>query len=248
MIDIKLYNTDHIDPQQISDGTVDMIITSPPYYNAKEYAVYDSYDEYMANMLDFLKAAYIVLKDGGRIAVNVPDGYGRNPWMPVYVDFVNIMRDLGYQFRGSIVWDKGTSGGKTSWGSWCSPSNPCLRDEHEMIIVAHKGIPGIESNMESQVYPKSFMEWTRSVWHIYPETNSWHPAPFPRMIPTRLLLLFTNLGAVVLDPFMGSGMTGHACIRNNRNFIGIERDTEYFTRARSELLTENSQFIMNLEE
>jgi site-specific DNA-methyltransferase (adenine-specific) len=242
MINMSLYNTDHIPVDQILPDTVDMIITSPPYYNAKEYIVYESYDEYMADMLDFLKSSLVVLKDGGRIAVNVPDGYGRNPWLPVYADFVNIMRDLGYQFRGSIVWDKGTAGGKTSWGSWRSPSNPCLRDEHEMIIIAHKGKPNIESNV--QIDPVNFMEWTRSLWHIAPSTHSWHPAPFPLGIPTRLILLYTNIGATVLDPYSGSGTTGIACIRNERNFIGVERDKEFFKKARTELIAEYSQIKM----
>ncbi len=213
---------------------IDIIVTSPPYYNAREYSQFNSYQDYLDFLKNIAALMFSVLKDNGRVAINVPDGYGRNPWIPVYADMVRILRNAGFKLKGSIVWDKGVSG-RTSWGSWCSSSSPCLRDEHEMIIVAYKGGDRIEK--PRALTPEEFLEYTQSVWHIKPEnpTRVNHPAPYPLEIPLRILKLFGPETGIVLDPFAGSGTTLVAAETLGLNWMGIEKEEQHY-RVASERL------------
>ena len=105
---------------------IDMIITSPPYFNARDYSSWKTYGDYLLFIEEFLFKFRLILKNSGRIAINVPDGYGRNPWIPVYADYCKLLQKKQFVLRGSIVWHKMNGGGKTSWGSWRSSSNPCI--------------------------------------------------------------------------------------------------------------------------
>ena len=222
---------------------IDLIVTSPPYFNAKEYSYFENYEDYMSFMREFLKHSYTCLKDGGRLCLNIPDGYGRNPWVPIYANCVMSIIMSGFTLRGSIVWNKGTGAGKTSWGSWRSSSNPCLIDEHEMIIIAHKGSPRITGSPIERDY---FLQSIHSVWNIKPETKRDHPAPFPLEIPRKLITLYSGRGDTVCDPFAGSGTTGVACIQIQRNFVGIERNVEYYDKAKMRLDAEHAQMRMRI--
>lgn len=211
--------------------SIDLVVTSPPYFNAREYSEFEHYDDYLTFMYDFFVAVKPVMKIGARICVNVPDGYGRNPYHPIYADIVHIMQRL-FVLRGSIVWDKNTTGNRTTWGSWRSASNPALRDQHEMVVVAHKEYPKIVCERDT-IGRDEFMEYTRSIWDIPPELPSKvnHPAPFPVELPKRLIELYSSPNGIVLDPFMGSGTTAIACFETGRVFLGIEKNFEYFEVA-----------------
>ena len=225
----KLYRGNCLDILP-SISNVDFFVTSPPYFNAREYSLWDSYEDYLSFVLDFLKACYRSLKPSGRIAINIPDGYGRNPYLPIYADYCNLLQEVGFILRGNIIWHKETGGGKTSWGSWCSSSNPCIIDEHEMITVAHKKDPKIEN--PCKIEKEDFFKYIHSVWHFRPETNiSEHPAPYPVDLPKSLINFLTGENALVVDPFLGSGTTAIACHETGRRFIGIEQNKEYFSFA-----------------
>jgi site-specific DNA-methyltransferase (adenine-specific) len=122
-----------------------------------------------------------------------------------------------------------------AWGSWQSASNPVLRDVHEYILVfskgsfTHKKLDGKENTISKE----QFMEWTKSVWTINPESAQkiGHPAPFPVELPYRLIQLYTFQGDVVLDPFMGSGSTAIAALKAGRKFVGYENNPEYVKLA-----------------
>ena len=242
MVDIDLHFGDCLEILPTLSN-IDLIVTSPPYFNAKEYSHFENYGDYMAFMHEFLSLSYTCLKDGGRICLNVPDGYGRNPWMPVYANCVMAMVINAFTVRGSIVWNKGTGANKTSWGSWRSSSSPCLIDEHEMIIVAHKGVPRIKG---SPIGKEDFLKSIHSVWNIKPETKRDHPAPFPLEIPRRLITLYSGVGDMVCDPFSGSATTGVACVQTQRNFTGIEKDTDYYKVGKMRIDAENAQTRMGI--
>ena len=237
MVDIDLRFGDCLEIlPTLSD--IDLIVTSPPYFNAKEYSHFETYMDYMVFMQQFIKYSFECLKDGGRFCLNVPDGYGRDPWMPIYGNCLGLVALVGFTIRGSIVWNKSTGAGKTSWGSWRSSSSPCLIDEHEMIIVAHKKDPRIKG---SPIGKEDFLKSIHSVWNIKPETKRDHPAPFPLEIPRRLITLYSGVGDMILDPFAGSGTTGVACVQTQRNFTGIEKDESYFGIAKKRIGAENAQ-------
>ena len=228
----KIYSVDCFDGfKQLDNESIDMVVTSPPYFNARDYSQWETYEDYLEFAEKFLNESHRVLKNSGRLAINVPDGYGRNPWMPIYADYCHILRNVNFTLRGNIVWHKLTGGGRTSWGSWCSSSNPCLIDEHEMIIVAHKNLPKI--NNSSKIERDDFLNYVHSLWQIKPETrrSNSHPAPYPIEIPKRLIDFLSGEGSIILDPFMGSGTTALACVMTGRNYIGFESNIEYYEES-----------------
>jgi site-specific DNA-methyltransferase (adenine-specific) len=218
--------------------TVDMIVTSPPYYNAREYSQWESYPGYHTNMLSVLHECYRVLKVGGRIAVNVPQGYGRpgnGGYITIGDDWCENILLAGFEMRGHVIWNKGNlspQANGTAWGSWMSASNPALRDCHELILVAHKDEARILVDGVSTIDRDTFLTSTMSVWNIPPVPSHWHPAPFPTEIPRRLIELYTYRGNVVLDPFSGSGTTAMVADRLGRVGIGMDLSREYLVKSR----------------
>lgn len=217
----------------IADESVHLVATSPPYYNARaEYASWSSYAAYLADMRQVWAECYRVLVDGGRIAVNVPDVYGRpgnGGCRPIGDDTMRSLLAAGFELRGRVIWDKGQAARNSfAWGTWLSASNPSLRDGHEVIIIAHKGQAGRPG--PALVDRKTFLTATVSLWQIPPAPRCWHPAPWPAEIPRRLIELYTWPGDVVLDPFAGSGTTVQVAQGLGRQGIGIELRGDYLAR------------------
>jgi site-specific DNA-methyltransferase (adenine-specific) len=179
---------------------------------------------------------YRVLVDGGRACINVAN-LGRKPYIPLSAHLALLMQECGFRMRGEIIWNKAAGAGVSmAWGSWKSATNPVLRDTHEYILVFSKGSPARrkEDGKESTIEAEQFMEWTKSVWVMNPESAKkvGHPAPFPVELPFRLIQLYTFSRDVVLDPFMGSGTTAIAALKAGRRFVGYELDEGYAEAAR----------------
>ena len=221
--------------QEIPDNSLHLMVTSPPYNVTKEYDADLSLEEYLLLLRNVYSETYRVLVDGGRACVNVAN-LGRRPYLPLS-DFISgIMLKIGFQMRGEIIWNKGAGAGVSmAWGSWQSASNPVLRDVHEYILVFSKGSFSrkIPENKENTIAKEQFMEWTKSVWTINPESAQkvGHPAPFPVELPYRLIQLYTFQGDVILDPFMGSGTTAIAALKTGRKYVGYENNPEYVKLA-----------------
>jgi DNA modification methylase len=217
--------------QEIPDNCLHLMITSPPYNVSKEYDENLSLAEYLQLLRNVFSETYRVLVHGGRACINVAN-VGRKPYLPLS-DFISqIMIEIGFQMRGEIIWNKGAGAGVSmAWGSWQSASNPVLRDVHEYILVFSKGSynrPKSGSH-ENTISKEQFMEWTKSVWTINPESAKKveHPAPFPIELPYRLIQLYTFKGDIILDPFMGSGTTAIAALKAERKYIGYDNDPGY---------------------
>jgi len=134
-----------------------------------------------------------------------------------------------------------------AWGSWQSASNPVLRDVHEYILVFNKGLFKREAKgKENTITKENFMEWSKSVWTMNPESarKAKHPAPFPVELPYRLIQLYSFKDDVILDTFMGSGTTGVAAIESERKYIGYEINDEYVKVAQKRLKILQSQARM----
>ena len=116
------------------------MVTSPPYNVGKEYDKDLTLSEYLDFLREVMEKVYRVLVWGGRVCFNVAN-VGRKPYIPLHAYLIEMFQDIGFLFRGEIIWDKGESisGSSTAWGSWMSASNPVLRDQHEYIIVLSKG-------------------------------------------------------------------------------------------------------------
>jgi site-specific DNA-methyltransferase (adenine-specific) len=221
--------------QEIPDHSVHLMVTSPPYNVTKEYDEDLTLQEYLVLLKNVLAETYRVLVDGGRACVNVAN-LGRKPYLPLSDYISQIMLEIGYLMRGEIIWYKGAGAGVSmAWGSWQSAANPVLRDTHEYILVFSKGAfsrkrPGEKADTITR---DQFMEWTKSVWMMSPESAKkvGHPAPFPVELPYRLIQLYTFTGDIVLDPFMGSGSTAIAALKSGRKYVGYEIDPKYIQSA-----------------
>lgn len=222
----------------IPDSSVHLMVTSPPYNVGKEYDRDLNLDEYFEMLRDVFSQTYRALVNGGRACINIAN-VGRKPYIPYHKFIIDAMTRVGFLMRGEIIWNKGAGAGvSTAWGSWCSPSNPTLRDSHEYILVFSKGkFARKGKNKECTILREEFLEFTKSVWTFLPESAAkvGHPAPFPVELPFRCIQLYTFKGEVVLDPFCGVGTTAIAAINTERHFICIDINPEYVEKARKRI-------------
>lgn len=230
--------------KDIPNNSLHLMITSPPYNVSKEYDNDLSLNEYLNLLKNCFTETYRVLVDGGRACINIAN-IGRKPYIPLSDYVSKIMIEIGFNMRGEIIWNKSAGAGiSTAWGSFQSASNPILRDVHEYILIFSKGNYKRERDKEEKelrkdnITKEEFIEWTKSVWTMNPESAKriGHPAPFPEELPNRLIKLFSFTNDIVIDPFMGSGTTAIAAIKNNRNFVGYEINKEYINLANNRIL------------
>ncbi|MGZ8765826.1 MAG: DNA methyltransferase [Acidimicrobiia bacterium] len=257
-IDEPFQKGDSRDMGAVADGSVALVVTSPPYFAGKQYeeelerdGIPASYVEYLELLTDVFADCKRTLEPGGRIAVNVAN-LGRKPYRSLSADVIRILQDdLGLLLRGEVVWRKGVgdvgAAGNCAWGSVRKPSNPVLRDVTERVVIASKGrFDRAQSVREREragfpsrtaVDADEFMAATLDVWDLPPESAKrvHHPAPFPVALPERLILLYTYENDLVLDPFMGSGSTLVAAAQHGRRYVGYDLDPEYVDLARSRL-------------
>lgn len=248
----------------VEDGSVALVVTSPPYFAGKKYeeelereGIPGSYLEYLDLLGEVFKECTKKLEPGGRIAVNVAN-LGRKPYRSLSADVIRILQDdLGLLLRGELIWQKGEgASGSCAWGSFRSATNPVLRDITERVIIASKGRFDRARTVkqraseglpyESTLMSEDFMTLTLDVWSIPPESarRVGHPAPFPVELPEQLIRLYTFRQDLVLDPFMGSGSALVAAARLGRRYVGYDLDPSYVEIARRrvrEALAENSE-------
>lgn len=235
----------HMD--KIEDGSVALVVTSPPYFAGKQYeeelereGVPGSYLEFLDFLGEVFEECTKKLEPGGRIAVNVAN-LGRKPYRSLSADVVKILQDdLGLLLRGELIWRKGEgASGSCAWGSFRSAANPVLRDTTERVLIASKGRFDRARTVkqrhdeglpyESTLMTEDFMALTLDHWSIPPESarRVGHPAPFPVELPEQLIRLYTFKHDLVLDPLMGSGSALVAAANLERRYIGYDLDPEY---------------------
>jgi len=220
---------------ELPDNSVHLVVTSPPYNVGKEYDKDLTLSEYREFLKRVFKEVKRVLVPGGRVCINIAN-LGRKPYVPMHAFIIEDMLELGFLMRGEIIWNKvGGGAPSTAWGTWLSAKNPTLRDQHEYILIFSKDTWTRHNpyNRRSTITREEFLEFTKSVWN-FPAVSAkevGHPAPFPEELPYRLIQLYTFEGAVVLDPFMGSGQTAIAALRTGMYFVGYEIVPEYVQLA-----------------
>ena len=223
---------------KIPDSSVHLAVTSPPYNVGKDYDKDLMLDEYMEMLGDVFSESYRILVEGGRACINIAN-VGRKPYVPYHAMIIQIMLECGFSMRGEIIWEKGAGAGtSTAWGSWCSASNPTLRDTHEYILVFSKGSFG-RGRGDSTITKEQFLEYTKSVWRFGPESAKkiGHPAPFPVELARRCIQLYTFKNDVVFDPFCGSGTTGVAAVESARRYLMVDSDKKYVNIAKNRVST-----------
>lgn len=220
----------------IKDNSVDLVVTSPPYYNQKRYSHWDSYDNYLANMSLIIKELSKKIKNGRHIIWVIPDKIPNPPkenyykerlYHQIYSDTETIASHwLIPEFP--IVWKKNHAT-QRMFGSYPYPPTIIPSQMTERICIWRKaGKSDLPENKKDSVIPKeTWCKWAVDYWEINADSRSIHPAPFPIEIPNRVIQLFSFKHDLILDPFLGSGTTAAACVNLNRHYIGIEQSEEY---------------------
>lgn len=232
----KIFNQSSIEIP-IPDNSIDLVFTSPPYNVGKEYDQNLTLEEYLNLIRQVNKEVYRVLKPGGKYVINIAN-VGRKPYISLVSEFYNVQMSLGFLSLGEIIWQKSRgASGSCAWGSWMSASSPVIRDVHEYLLIFAKESYSRQEKGVSDISRDEFMSSTLSIWNIPPERASriGHPAPFPIALAERVIHLYSYVGDIVLDPFVGSGTTCVAAKKNNRHFVGIEISTEYCKLSQTRL-------------
>lgn len=223
---------------ELPDASVHLMVTSPPYNASKDYDQDLNLEEYLNILENVWRETFRVMVPGGRACINIAN-LGRKPYIPLHTYIVDQMLEIGFLMRGEIIWNKASSASQsTAWGSWRSASNPVLRDVHEYILVFSKAIFNREKgDKRNTITRDEFLEWTKSIW-TFPAISAkkvGHPAPFPEELPHRLIQLYTFQNDVVLDPFVGSGTSCIAALKDGRHYIGYDIHEEYLETARKRI-------------
>ncbi len=239
----KVYFKDSRCMNDVNDDSVNLIVTSPPYWSIKDYQHeeqigYDqTYEEYLESMRKVIGECHRVLKSGCRMVVNIGDQYlsvkdhGRHRIQPLSANMTIIGVQEGFDFMGGIIWNKistsNPSGGCSMMGSIYYPKDGHISYEHEYILVFRKQgkweKPSQENKEKSKLTKKERREWFRGIWtDVAPERQKKHQAMFPVELPLRIIKMYSFYGETVLDPFLGSGTTTLAANMMGRNSIGYE--------------------------
>ena len=237
--------------QTIPQGSVHLVVTSPPYYQLKEGA-WKGYDDYMGMLNGVWKGCFTVMDSGCRLCVNVGDEYtsteqyGRHKAIPIHADIISGAESIGFDYMGTIIWRKAkmsrSSGGCAIKGSWASgyPRESLPEFNHEFILLFKKPghpkrTPTDPEKQASKMPPRERNAWVDALWVFPGERKTLHPAPFPEELPYRLIRMFSFVGDTVLDPFMGSGTTLAVATRLARRSIGIDIESRWCEVARERL-------------
>lgn len=238
----KIYNKSSENMSELLDNSISLTVTSPPYNIGKDSDLNLTDEEYWDLMKKVFTETFRVTKSGGRVVVNVAN-LGRKPYIPIANLFTQLLIDIGFLMRGEIIWQKSKGANANfAWGSWRSASNPVIRDIHEYCLVFSKHSFKNSSDNESTISKEEFMESTLSVWNILPARAKkiGHPAPFPVELPEKFINLYSFEKDIILDPFLGSGTTAIAAIKNKRFYIGYEIKKEYVNLAKKRITAETS--------
>lgn len=231
---LLIYKDDILKISSIPNNSVDLIVTSPPYnvdihYNS--HADNLTYDDYLEFTRKWIKKCFDLAKSEGRFLLNIPLDKNKGGQKSVGADITKIVKDIGWKYHSTIIWNEGNISRRTAWGSFMSASAPYVIAPVELILVLYKDSwKKNGGSRKNDITKQEFMAWTNGVWTFPGQSKKGaggHPAPFPIELPRRCIKLFSFIGDTVLDPFLGSGSTLIASYLHNRKGIGVDIDEKY---------------------
>ena len=250
--------SDSKDLSKIAKDSISLTVTSPPYHNAINYEDHQSsrkwyrgtvgapLESWVDDMRKIFSEVYRVTKPGGFCCIVIGNEIIQEKIklpLPAILSVELTKKEIGWLFFEEIIWNKVT-GGKKRFRVTVQHPYPTYyypNMMHEQIIILRKGPFHNVKDSRSRLRLGNIMkkEMANSVWHIAPVPPSYrryHPAAFPEEIPYRLIQLYSNVGDLVLDPFVGSGQTTKMARYLKRRYIGIDKSEKYAKVARRRTL------------
>lgn len=259
----RVLNGDTIEVMsEMPEGWVDLIVTSPPYNVGIQYDTHNDeivMDEYWEWSEKWLTEAYRLLKDDGRMAINIPyevNVQSRGGRVFFASELYQVMKKVGFKFYGIVDLEEDSPhrSKTTAWGSWMSPSAPYIYNPKECVILAYKknhikkvkgepqwkGEPYLTEEGKNKVAyseqdKKEFMELVFGQWKYFADTRSLTKATFSMDIPEKAIKILSYRNDVVLDPFNGSGTSCVAAVVHDRRWVGIELSEKYCEIAKQRI-------------
>ena len=235
-----------------SNTKIQLTVTSPPYFNVKEYVHYSSYSEYLKSLENVFSLVYDITDDGRMCCVNISNillqrksRSNESSRIPLAFHFVSLMERIGWKFIEDILWIKPEGAAKNRNGGFFQHRQPVAYkpniineyifvfqkpSDHliDKIVRGYNAIDSLNSKVD-EGYERT------NVWKINPDTKSKHPAPYPEELVDKLIKYYSFVEDTVLDPYMGSGTTAVIAYKLNRKSIGFEIHKEYVEMAMERL-------------
>jgi len=265
----RLVLSDAQDLSFVSDGSVHLVVTSPPYWTLKQYRQHPEqlghiadYEAFLAALNCVWRECFRLLVPGGRLVCIVGDvclsrrRHGRHVVVPLHADICVMCRKLGFDNLNPIIWHKiananyEVENGTKFLGKPYEP-NAIIKNDIEFILMQRKPggyrKPTEEQRRLSKLTKDEFSAWFQQFWRITGASTKNHPAPFPLELAYRLVRMFSFVGDTVLDPFLGTGTTSIAAMRCGRNSIGVEIDETYLSQARRRAQMEANNLFSSMD-
>lgn len=264
-----IYIADSQNMAEVTDESVHLVVTSPPYWHIKDYGVEgqigygQTLHEYLMDLSRVWRECWRVLKPGRRLCINIGDQfaraiiYGRYKVIPLHAEIISQCEAIGFDYMGAIIWRKKTTmrttGGAVVMGSFPYPPNGIVELDYEFILLFKKPEKGggqraqgkvpAEMKEASKLTRDEWKEFFSGHWVFAGERQVMHEAMFPEELPRRLIRMFSFVGETVLDPFLGSGTTVKVALELGRNAIGYEIQPAFEPIIRQKLgITEDALF------
>jgi site-specific DNA-methyltransferase (adenine-specific) len=251
----KIIHGDNRQMNLSADKSVHLVITSPPYWQLKDYGTenqigfHESYESYINNLNLVWEESYRVLHPGCRLCINIGDQfarsvyYGRYKVIPIRTEIIKFCETIGFDYMGAVIWQKvttcNTTGGATIMGSFPYPRNGILKLDYEFILLFKKqGVSPVPTKEQKELSIMTKDEWNTYFsghWYFAGAKQDGHIAMFPEELPARLIKMFSFAGETVLDPFLGSGTTSLAARNLDRNSVGYEINPDFISIIKGKL-------------
>jgi DNA modification methylase len=262
----RLYLADARSMQELENESVQLIITSPPYWHIKDYGVKgqigygQSLHEYLKDLYRVFSECYRVLEKGSRFCINIGDQfarsvvYGKYKVIPIHAEVISMCEEIGFDYMGAIIWQKkttmNTTGGAVIMGSFPYPPNGIIEIDYEFILIFKKEgkrkVPKDKKEL-SVLSKEEWKEYFSGHWKFGGAKQVEHEAVFPEELPKRLIKMFSFVGDRVLDPFAGSGTTLKSALELGREAIGYEINPEFVELIKRKVGTLNLKIIERKE-
>lgn len=252
----NLYLGDARFMSEVRPESVHLVLTSPPYWTLKTYnpsagqmGDIEDYGAFLRELDRVWSRCYQTLVPGGRLVCIVGDvclsrrkNAGRHTVVPLHASIQENCRTIGYDNLAPIIWHKianatleADGNGSPFMGKPYEP-NGVIKNDIEYILMQRKPggyrSPTLTTKILSVIPEASHREWFQQIWSgVTGASTRNHPAPYPLTLATRLVRMFSFVGDIVLDPFMGTGTTTLAAAKSGRSSIGYEIDPDYFSQA-----------------